>query len=157
MQQQLKNLDAAELMNFVSDNYHISEKRNLSSLNQCFKLMPAQDMKNHPELIIIRNHFTEIKKLLEKHLTDSEVVDFPAIKKQHGSYDLASLKSRIHLINDEISGLFMKIQTLSNNYVPPPDASGWMKLCYALLYDLAGDTSLHLFIEESILPLKLGA
>lgn len=158
MQRELKNLDAAEVMNFLSDKYHTSEKRNLSSLSQCFQLMPLQDMQNHPELSIIRNDFTEIRKLLEKHLTSSETVYFPAIKKWRGGYyDTSSFKSSVRSTSEEITKLFSKIQALTNHYAPPPDASGWMKLCYALLEDLESDTSNHLFVEESILPLKLEA
>ena len=158
MQQELKDLNAVELMNFVSDKYHTSEKRNLSSLNQCFQFMPAQDSKNHPELSMIRTHFNDIRKLLQKHVTDSETVYFPAIRKSpFGSYDFSSLKSQVHSIYEDISKLFHQIQSLTNNYIPPADASGWMKLCYALLHDLESDIYSHLFVEESILPLKLGA
>ncbi|MFI5185470.1 MAG: hemerythrin domain-containing protein [Chitinophagales bacterium] len=158
MQQELKNLNAAEVMNFVSDKYHTSEKRNLSSLNQCFQFMPVQDIKTYPELSVIRIHFNDIRKLLQKHLTDSETVYFPAIKKDtSGSYDFSFLKNQLHSIHEDISKLFHKIQSLTNNYIPPAEASGWMKLCYALLHDLESDIYSHLFVEESILPLKLGA
>ncbi len=158
MQQELKNLNAVEVMNFVSDKYHTSEKRNLSSLNQCFQFLPMQDIRNHPELSVIRSHFNEIRKLLQQHLTDSETLYFPAIKKNTTvPYDYSSLKSQAHLIHEDISKLFHQIQTLSNKYIPPADGSGWMKLCYALLHDLESDIYSHLFVEESILPLKLGA
>jgi len=158
MQKEFESLNAVELMNFVSTRYHTSEKRNLSSLNQCFLLMPPTDMKNHPQLAIVRNYFNEIRKLLEKHLTGSETVYFPDIKRwTGGSYDVVSLKKRVHSTHEEISKLFSSIRTLTDHYTPPADASGWMKLCYALLHDLESDTSKHLFVEESILPLKLGA
>ncbi len=158
IQQELKNLNAIELMDFVSDKYHTSEKRNLSSLNQCFQFMPQQDLKNHPELNIIRNHFNEIRKLLQKHLTDSETVYFPAIRKStDGSYDFSFLKTQVHSTKEDISKLFREIQKLTHNYTPPADASGWMKLCYALLHDLESDANYHLFVEESILPFKVGA
>jgi regulator of cell morphogenesis and NO signaling len=158
MEQELKNLNAVEVMNFVSDKYHTSEKRNLSSLNQCFQFMPVQDIKNHPELSLIRTHFNEIRRLLQKHLTDSETVYFPAIRKNSTSpYDYSSLKSQVHSIHENISKLFHDIRTLTHNYIPPADASGWMKLCYALLHDLESDIYSHLFVEESILPLKLEA
>lgn len=158
MQQELKSLNAVELMNFVSDKYHTSEKRNLSSLNQCFQFMPIQDIKNHPELSTVRTHFNDIRKLLQKHLTDSETVYFPAIKKNTtGTYDFSILKNQVHTINEDVSRIFIEIQKLTNRYTPPSDASGWMKLCYALLHDLEMDTNYHLFVEESILPLKLGA
>ncbi len=158
VQDNLKNLNAAELMDFVSDKYHTSEKQNLSSLNQCFQLMPAADIRNHPELSMIRAHFIEIRKLLQKHFIDSETVYFPAIRKStNGSYDFSFLKNQAHSTNEDISKLFREIKRLSSNYTPPADASGWMKLCYALLHDLELDTNYHLFVEESILPLKLGA
>ena len=158
MQKDLNNLNAIELMDFVSDKYHTSEKRNLSSLNQCFLLMPLQDVRNHPELSAIRIHFLEIRKLLQKYVSDSETVYFPEIRKSTaGTYDYSSLKNRVHIINENIAKLFKEIKRLSNNYTPPSDASGWMKLCYALLHDLETDTNYHLFVEESILPLKLGA
>jgi len=158
MREELKDLSAIEVTNFVCDNYHTSEKRNLSSLNQCFRLMPVQDIKNHPELASIRSHFEEIKKLLQQHLTDSETVYFPAIKRNiTGSYDFAPLKNKIRLVHEDISKLFSQIQSLTRNYSPPSDASAWMKLCYALLHDLESDIYSHLFVEESILPLKFGA
>jgi len=158
MQQELKNLNAIELMNFVSDKYHASEKRNLSSLNQCFQFLPAKDINNQPELSIIRIHFNEIRKLLQKHLTDSETIYFPAIRKNtSGTYDISFLMKQVQSINGDISRLFTEIRKLTNNYTPPNDASGWMKLCYALLHDLELDANYHLFVEESILPLKLGA
>jgi iron-sulfur cluster repair protein YtfE (RIC family) len=156
MQQELKNLNVTELMDFVSDKYHSSEKRNLSSLNQCFQFMPAQDVKNHPELTTIRIHFNEIRKLLQKHLVESETVYFPAIRKSR-AYDVNFLKDKIHSIKEDITKLFLEIQKLTHKYTPPVDASGWMKLCYALLHDLESDANHHLFVEESILPLKLGA
>ena len=52
---------------------------------------------------------------------------------------------------------FLEIQLVTHNYMPPVDASAWMKLCYTLLHDLESDIYSHLFVEESILPLKLGA
>jgi regulator of cell morphogenesis and NO signaling len=158
MQKALKSLSAIELMDYVSDKYHTSEKRNLSSLNQCFLLMPVQDTRNHPELSTIRILFLEIRKLLQKHLNDSETVYFPAIRKNtSGAYDFSFLKDQAHSTNEHVAKLFTEIKRLSNNYTPPVDASGWMKLCYALLHDLEADTNYHLFVEESILPLKLGA
>jgi iron-sulfur cluster repair protein YtfE (RIC family) len=158
IQQELTNLNAIELMNFVSDKYHTSEKRNLSSLNQCFQFMPQQDLKNHPELTSIRTHFNEVRRLLQKHLTDSETVYFPAIRKNtSSSYDFSSLKSQVHTTKEDISKLFGEIQRLTRHYNPPSDASAWMKLCYALLHDLESDTNYHLFVEDNILPLKLGA
>jgi len=158
MQQQLKKLNAIELMNFVSDKYHASEKRNLSSLNQCFQFMPAQDINNHPELNTVRSHFNDIRRLLQKHLTDSETVYFPAIRENSNHYyDFSSLKTQVLSTKQNISKLFSKIQGLTHHYNPPADASAWMKLCYALLHDLESDTSHHLFVEESILPLKLEA
>jgi len=158
MQQELKNLDAVEVMNFVSDKYHTSEKRNLSSLNQCFQFMPADDIKNYPELAVIRSDFNEIRKLLQKHVTDSETLYFPAIKKNvPGSYDFSFLRTKLHCIHQDVSAIFDKIERLTNNYTPPAKASAWMKLCYALLHDLESDIFSHLFVEESILPMKLGA
>jgi len=158
MQQELKKLSAIELLNFVSDKYHASEKRNLSSLNQCFQFMPAQDIKNHPELSGVRNHFNDIRTQLQKHLSDSETVYFPAIRKDSNHhYDFSFMKTQVLSTKQNISRLFSEIQRLTHHYNPPPDASGWMKLCYALLHDLESDTSHLLFVEESILPLKLRA
>jgi regulator of cell morphogenesis and NO signaling len=158
MQQELKSLNAAELMNFVSDKYHASEKRNLSSLNQCFQFMPPKDISNYPELATIRLHFSQIRKLLQKHLADSETVFFPAMRKNtNTSSDVSHLKHQVHSIKEEISKLFSEIRLLTHHYNAPEEASAWTKLCYALLHDLESDTNHHLFVEESILPLKLGA
>jgi regulator of cell morphogenesis and NO signaling len=158
MQQELKSLNAVELMNFVSDKYHASEKRNLSSLNQCFQFMPAQDIGKYPELTTIRLLFGEIRKLLQKHLADSEAVFFPAIRKNpNTSSDASHLKDQVHSVKEEISKRFMDIRTLTHHYNAPEEASAWTKLCYALLHDLETDTNHHLFVEETILPLKLGA
>ena len=158
VQQELKNLNAIEVTNFVSDKFLASEKRNLSSLNQCFQFMSAQDLRNYPELPVIRNYFNEIRSLLQKHLSDSETIFFPAIRKNDSAaYDFSPLQDQLRSIHEELSRLFLKIQGLTNNYTPPALASGWMKLCYALLHDLEADAYSHLFVEESILPLKLGA
>lgn len=158
IEQELKSLNAIELMEFVSDKYHTSEKRNLSSLNQCFQFMPAQELKNHSELTMIRTHFNEIRRVLQKHLKDSETVFFPAIRKNtNGGYDPSLIKNQAHSIKEDISQLFIEIQKLTHNYTPPGDASGWLKLSYALLHDLELDTNHHFFVEENILPMKLGA
>ena len=158
MQQELKSLNAVELMNFVSDKYHASEKRNLSSLNQCFQFMPAQDVANYPELITVRLHFGEIRKLLQKHLTDSETVFFPAIRKNaNTSSDVSHLRERVHSVKEEISKRFLEIKALTHHFNAPEAASAWTKLCYALLHDLEADANHHLFVEETILPLKVGA
>jgi len=158
MQQELKILNAVQLMNLVSDKYHASEKRNLSSLNQCFQFMPPQDMSNYPELTTIRLHFGEIRKLLQKHLADSETVFFLATRKNaNTSSDLSYLKDQVHSVKEEISKRFSEISTLTHRYKAPEGASAWTKLCYALLHDLESDTNHHLFVEESIFPLKLGA
>ena len=158
MQQELKSLNATELMNFVSNKYHASEKRNLSSLNQCFQFMPDQDMSKYPELGSIRLHFSEIRKLLQKHLADSETVFFPAIRRNaNSSSDVFHLRDQVHSVKEEISKRFSEIRILTHHYNAPEEASAWTKLCYALLHDLESDTNHHLFVEESILPLKVGA
>jgi regulator of cell morphogenesis and NO signaling len=158
IQQELKTLNAVELMNFVSDKYHASEKRNLSSLNQCFQFMPPEDISKYPELTTIRLHFAEIRRLLQKHLADSETVFFPAIRKNtNTSSDVSNLKDQVHSVKEEISKRFSDIRNLTHHYNAPEEASAWTKLCYALLHDLESDTNHHLFVEESILPLKLGA
>src|SRR5207249_4636718 len=96
IRQELKNLNAIELMNFVSNKYHTAEKRNLSSLNQCFQFMPQQDMKNHPELITIRSYFNDIRKLLQKHLSDFGKVYFPEIRKNaNNGYNFSLLRLRV--------------------------------------------------------------
>jgi len=158
MHQELKSLNAVELMNFVSDKYHASEKRNLSSLNQCFQFMPQHDITKYPELTTIRLHFSEIRKLLQKHLADSETVFFPAIRKNaNTSTNVSHLKDQVHSVKEEISKRFSDIRNLTHHYNAPEEASAWTKLCYALLHDLESDTNRHLFVEENILPLKLGA
>jgi iron-sulfur cluster repair protein YtfE (RIC family) len=96
--------------------------------------------------------------LLQKHLADSETVFFPAIKRNvTSSSDVSHLKDQVHSVKEEISKRFSEIRTLSHHYNAPEEASAWTKLCYALLHDLESDTNHHLFVEESILPLKLGA
>lgn len=158
MQKELKNLDAKEVLDFVLDKYHASEKRNLSSLNQCFQFMSAQELHDHPELTILRTCFTELRKLLQKHLTDSETIYFPAIRKNPTtSNNLFPFETEVHDVRENISRLFLEIQKLTNLYTPPSESSGWIKLCYALLHDLESDTKHHLYVEETILPLKLGA
>ena len=158
MQQELKSLSAAELTSFVSDKYHASEKRNLSSLNQCFQFITPQDTTGYPELAAIRTHFAEIRKLLQKHLADSETLFFPAIRKNaNASSQLSGLKDQVRSVKAEISKRFAEIRILTHHYNAPQGASAWMKLCYALLHDLESDANHHLFVEGSILPLKIGA
>src|SRR5438552_18696334 len=94
IQQELKNLNAMELINFVSDKYYTAEKRNLPSLNQCFQFMPQQDMTTHPELITIRSHFNEVRKQLQRHLADSAQVNFPEIRTNTNNYYIHTLHKR---------------------------------------------------------------
>jgi len=158
LHQELKSLSAAELTTFVSDRYHAPEKRNLSSLNQCFQFITPQDIRNFPELTAIRTHFGEIRKLLQKHLADSATLFFPAIRKNaNASFYQSGLRDQAHLLKLEISKRFAEIRILTHHYNAAENASPWIKLCYALLHDLESDANHHLFVEESILPLKLGA
>jgi regulator of cell morphogenesis and NO signaling len=117
----------------------------------------------HPELAMIREHFTACAGELAVHMKKEELVVFPFVRKmmkaKHdktgiGESHFGTIQNPIRVMMDDHSTegeRFRKIAELSNSYTPPQDACNTYRVTFALLKEFEDDLHLHIHLENNIL------
>lgn len=118
---------------------------------------------NHPELFEINEHFNAGAGVLAQHMKKEELILFPFISKmvkakkegtKVDSPQFGTIENPIRMMEEEHTtegDRFRKIEELSNQYTPPPDACNTYRVTIALLREFEEDLHLHIHLENNIL------
>ena len=118
---------------------------------------------NHPELFEINRLFSDSAGELAKHMKKEELILFPFVRKMVKAKQLDEQVTAPHFgtVHNPIQTMmnehtnegdrFRKIESLSNNYIPPQDACNTYRVTFALLKEFEQDLHLHIHLENNIL------
>jgi regulator of cell morphogenesis and NO signaling len=152
-----------KLVGYISSTHHSYLKEVIHSFSVHLKTMLKVDVKDHAEVISMRDEIVKLKALLEQHITMEEHILFPYINRlilkneplRKTEIISESLIRKIKKEHLTILMIINKIRVLSKGYTPPVNSSPTLKLCYAQMFDLEQDIYRHVFVEENILFPKL--
>ncbi len=118
---------------------------------------------HHPELHQINQHFNAAAGELAAHMKKEELILFPYVRKMVkvkqenlnlNAPHFGTIQTPIQMMMHEHTTegeRFRKIEELSNNYTPPPDACNTYRVTFALLKEFEQDLHLHIHLENNIL------
>lgn len=119
--------------------------------------------KIHTELAIIQSLFQQLSNELLLHMKKEELVLFPYIKKMTQAESdgkgvdrpaFGSIKAPISVMETEheTAGIMLKrLSQLSNDFIPPEDASNTFRLLFGKLKEFQDDLHMHVHLENNIL------
>jgi regulator of cell morphogenesis and NO signaling len=120
----------------------------------------------HTELTIIQSLFQQISNEMILHMKKEELVLFPYIKKlilaesdgkgvDEPSFGSVRIPISVVETEHETAGIMLKrLSQLSNNYIPPEDASITFRVLYDKLKEFEDDLYGHVHLENDILHPK---
>ena len=151
------------LVDYIEKTHHryVEEKTQvlLPFLNKLCKVHGA----NHPELFEINELFIGCSGELAQHMKKEELILFPFIKKMVKATLSDELITQPHFgtvenpiaimmhEHDAEGERFRKIDQLTNNYTPGPDACNTYRVPYAMLQEFEQDLHKHIHLENNIL------
>lgn len=154
------------LVDYIEKKHHRYVMRNRPIIEQYLNRICQTHGGDHPELMEIKQLFSDGMNELTAHMKKEEAELFPLIRKiescANGDQSLGSLAS---LINGLVKNIrtehehegerFRKIAELSNHYTPPPYACNTFKVTFSMLKDFEQDLREHLHLENNILLHKV--
>lgn len=122
----------------------------------------------HPEVIEIQNSFENMSPVLLNHLLEEETAVFPRVKlvalscqlnvnDEPIENELKSYFENLDAEHREVGDVLQKIQTLTNNFTPPPGACTTFRVLYQELKAFQEDMFKHIHLENNILFPKVAA
>lgn len=151
------------LADYVEKTHHRYAEEKIPILEVFLEKLARVHGDRHPELLEIRNLFTDSVQDLERHFKKEEQVLFPFIRNMvktkimnsmFVSPPFGTVGNPIAMMKDDHSvegERFAKISELASNYNPPADACNTYKVTYAMLEEFENDLHTHIHIENNIL------
>lgn len=147
------------LCDYIEKTHHrYVERRSQEMLPFLDKLAKVHGSR-HPELVSIKELFTEAVGALAQHMKKEELILFPYIRKmvQNGAVGTPSFGTVNNPIammeheHDAEGERFRQIAELSQQYTPPADACQTYRISYQLLEEFESDLHRHIHLENNIL------
>ncbi|MCU0447052.1 MAG: iron-sulfur cluster repair di-iron protein [Microscillaceae bacterium] len=155
--------DLALLSDYIVQKHHHYIIHNVPIIQHLLHKVVDAHADKHPELVEIREIFTELSEELLSHLQKEEVILFPYIKNLAGAekYNLENPHVCVKTIQNPIkvmeteheeAGILLKlIRNLSQNYTLPVDACPTYRLVFDKLQTFEKDLFQHIHLENNIL------
>ena len=114
---------------------------------------------HHPELIDVRDRFSELRADLEPHMSKEEQLLFPMIQQlaandTAASFHNGTIQNPISVMLEEherVGELLAQLRALTNGYETPTDGCASYHACHEGLAHLEADTHLHVHKENNLL------
>lgn len=118
---------------------------------------------HHPELVEIRELFSQTVDELTVHMKKEELMLFPFIRTMMSAQQdrlplprpvYGSVRNPIQMMQHEHTDegdRFVRIAELSNHYTPPEDACSTYRVAFAMLQEFEQDLHKHIHLENNIL------
>ncbi|MGD9900555.1 MAG: iron-sulfur cluster repair di-iron protein [Calditrichaceae bacterium] len=151
------------LTDYIVMNHHAYLKKELIELPPYVEKIANVHGTNHPELLEIAAHFSQITAELISHLPKEEQILFPRIKQliaikrgqaSGSGLGMASIQGPVSVMEREhvSAGSSMEeINRLSKGYSVPEDGCNTYKLVYQKLKEFEEDLHQHIHLENNIL------
>ena len=149
------NLDF--LCDYIVNTHHKTVMRLIPQLLAYTKKISEVHGRHHPELLDVEKLFSELAVELLQHLKNEEEVLFPAVKnsiKFKSEESRSIIMSEISRMKDEhvfAGGTMDKINSITGNYMVPPDSCNTYMITFQLLKEFEDDLHVHVHLENNIL------
>lgn len=150
---------AAFLADFILENHHTYVKRAIPELEPLLDKVCDRHGNDSPELVQIRECFSQLSEELISHMEKEELVLFPAIKRLEKQYGEGNPMEKMIQVPIEVmehehqaaGDLVKTIRALSNNYTAPDFACPTFLITYQKLKEFDQDLMRHIHLENNIL------
>ena len=150
------------LVDYIINVHHANVRENMPIILDLANKVADHHGSTNPELLLIRNKFTDIVNELNVHMKKEEHILFPYLKQQEHSREngdqapssFATVKSPISVMEQDhelVGTLFEDIKKLTNCFTLPANACNSYALLYKKLIEFGDDLHLHIHLENNIL------
>lgn len=155
--------DLSFLADYIVNIHHAYVREAIPALYEYTTKIARVHGANHPELIQVAKHFTNVANELESHMPKEERVLFPFIKqlnearKKGEKLDkpaFGSIQQPINMMEMEheaAGGELEAIREITNNFTLPEDACGTYRVAFSKLQEFETDLQRHIHLENNIL------
>ncbi|MDZ7845358.1 MAG: iron-sulfur cluster repair di-iron protein [Owenweeksia sp.] len=151
------------LADYIEKKHHRYTEKRLGEILPFLEKLCKVHGTRHPELLEIKQLFSESAGELTQHMKKEELVLFPFVRKmvqaqQEGTTidnpHFDSVENPIAMMmeeHDTEGGRFREIAQLTNDYTPPADACNTYRVTFAMLRRIQEDLHKHIHLENNIL------
>jgi regulator of cell morphogenesis and NO signaling len=151
------------LVDYICKKHHKYVEEKTPIINAYLDKIYQVHGSRHPELLEVRDIFSEIGGELAVHMKKEELMLFPYIKKlehnKNGASPLTSplfgsVSNPVEMMKDDhaVEGeKFRRLAALTNNYQIPADACNTFAVTYQMLDEYEKDLHIHIHLENNIL------
>lgn len=160
---QADRLSPKELITYILNHHHSYVNQMIPVIEAYINKTAAHHASEHPELLVIKNLFAELKAELEQHMQKEEMVLFPyiinlenahlsgqakgTVKQEWVSRPIRMMESE----HDRAGNIMKEIRRLSSDYTPPVTACQTYSSTYRELLEFEKDLHEHIHLENNIL------
>lgn len=155
------DLSLSKLIDYILEIHHRYVKDSGALILNHLDKVVSKHGERHPELIKIKDLFSEVKRELEQHMMKEEVILFPGIKEMELMLNdnvregqLVFIEAPIHVMETEhemAANLLNEINGLTNDFTVPADACTTFRLAYDELKMFEHDLHKHVHLENNLL------
>lgn len=147
------------LIDYIVENHHAYVKEAIPEITYFIDKVCDAHGHDSPEVIQIREIFTDLAQELSDHMTKEEMILFPALKRleeqRNEDHPLkATVRAPISAMeheHDSAGELVKAIRFMSRNYTPPDFACPTFKISFQKLQEFDNDLMRHIHLENNIL------
>lgn len=148
-----------QLVRHIEAEHHTYVRRVLPVLDSWTDKVARVHGGRHPELVEVRQLFTELAAELLRHLGDEEESLFPLLASLDdaeggdavGSGLPASVLEGLEDDHDHAGSVVRRMRELTNGFSPPEGACATYRATFALLAEFEGDLHRHVHLENNVL------
>ena len=152
------------LADFIIENHHTFVRKAIPELDALLEKVCERHGGDTPELLAVREVFSELAEELSEHMEREELVLFRAIKRMEAQPGiLPPMEQLIHgsIVamegEHEAAGTLIKqIRGLTGNFTPPEFACPTFRITYQRLREFDEDLMKHIHLENNILFERFG-
>ncbi len=155
----------SELVDFLVTKHHTYTREQLALLEKLSEKVARVHGQNHPELLKLRQVFTQIADELEPHMQKEEQVAFPyllALERTARGEKTGELffpfevfqnqPQRVLMADHEVVGEQLReARRLTGDFTPPKDACVTFQAFYQAFTELEADLHRHIHLENNVL------
>ena len=153
----------SKLTSYIVSKHHVFTREELERLDQLAAKVCSVHGQNHPELLLIKGQFHDLKRDLIPHMQKEEMILFPFIEQMDAAvsdgkpppvpvFGTVQNPVRMMMIEHDAAGEILKrIRQLSDGFAVPEDGCISYETLYKALEMLELDLHQHIHLENNIL------
>ena len=155
--------DLGDLIRHIVERHHRYVREISPAIAGWLDKLVGKHGRIHPELLLVREAFRELRDELTTHMMKEENILFPFIEELAAARRTGSRLPRspfgtvlnpVRMMEHEhqhAGALMDRLRTLTDGFTPPPDACQTFRLCYCELATFEHDLHAHVHLENNAL------